>query len=76
MIWIGKFLELIRTIKYILYYIITHNIMFSIAKEGQKMLIGVGDVECEFVEKRFKPFKEIFPTMEYLTKDQVCYYTI
>uniref|UniRef100_A0A3B0MVV6 Malate:quinone oxidoreductase, putative n=1 Tax=Theileria annulata TaxID=5874 RepID=A0A3B0MVV6_THEAN len=47
------------------------DVLDSIAKEGQKMLIGVGDAECEFVEKRFKPFKEIFPTMEYLTKDQI-----
>ncbi|EKX73156.1 malate:quinone oxidoreductase, putative [Theileria equi strain WA] len=45
--------------------------LHSIAREGQKMVIGVGDVECDFIEKRFAPFKEIFPSLEYLTKEQV-----
>nr|PVC53460.1 hypothetical protein MACL_00000048 [Theileria orientalis] len=43
----------------------------NIAIEGQKMLIGVGDRECEFIEKRYKPFNEIFPSIEYLTKEEI-----
>lgn len=35
------------------------------------MVLGVGDRECQFLSDRYKPFKEIFPTLEYLDKEQI-----
>nr|BAN65999.1 malate:quinone oxidoreductase, putative [Babesia bovis] len=45
--------------------------LHSIARKGQKMVIGVGEKECEYIENRYAPFKEIFPTLQILDKNQV-----
>ncbi|GIX62025.1 malate:quinone oxidoreductase, putative [Babesia caballi] len=48
-----------------------HATLCSIARKGQKMVIGVGDRECEYIQERYAPFKEIFPTLQLLDKSQV-----
>ncbi|GFE52730.1 hypothetical protein BaOVIS_001340 [Babesia ovis] len=45
--------------------------LYHIARKGQKMVIGVGDKECRYIEDRFVPFKEIFPSMQLLDKQQI-----
>lgn len=35
----------------------------------QKLVIGVGDAECAYIEKRHGEFGALFPTMEFFTKD-------
>ncbi|RDU67132.1 malate:quinone oxidoreductase [Helicobacter didelphidarum] len=37
----------------------------------QKMAIGVGDVECEYMVRRHEEFKEIFPGLQFYTKEQI-----
>ncbi len=36
--------------------------------EYQKMAIGVGDLECEYIQKRFKEFGDIFPGIQFFDK--------
>ncbi len=49
-------------------YALKHNLQNKAIFKNQKMAIGVGDVECEFMEKRYKEFKEVFPDMEWFDK--------
>ena len=37
----------------------------------QKIAIGVGDVECEYITKRHEEFKEIFPGLKFYTKEDI-----
>ncbi|RAX54760.1 malate:quinone oxidoreductase [Helicobacter sp. 16-1353] len=37
----------------------------------QKLAIGIGDEECEFIKHRHEEFKEIFQGLEFFTKDEV-----
>lgn len=37
----------------------------------QKMAIGVGDSECDFMTKRHEEFKDIFPGLKFYTKDDI-----
>lgn len=36
-----------------------------------KMALAVGPQECEFMEKRYAEFKEVFPNMKLINKQQV-----
>lgn len=45
--------------------------LYQIARKGHKMVIGVGDKECEFIQNRYAPFKEIFPSLQLLDKEQI-----
>lgn len=36
-----------------------------------KMVLGVGDRECEFLRDRFTRFKELFPSMKLLERDDI-----
>ena len=37
----------------------------------QKIVIGVGEKECEFIKKRGKEFKKIFPELELFDRDKI-----
>ncbi|CDR96290.1 malate:quinone oxidoreductase, putative [Babesia bigemina] len=50
---------------------IPENDLYNIARKGQKMVIGVGDSECQYIKDRYAPFKQIFPTLQLLDKNQV-----
>ncbi|AWI33640.1 FAD-dependent oxidoreductase [Helicobacter apodemus] len=50
-------------------YALFHNLQNKSIFEYQKMAIGVGDEEVEFMKKRHQEFQEIFPNLEFFTKD-------
>lgn len=39
--------------------------------QGQKMAIGVGDEECEYIKKRYEEFKSLYPYLELFDKDKL-----
>lgn len=39
--------------------------------EGQKMAIGVGDEEVDFIVKRYEQFKTLYPYLEFFTKEEL-----
>ncbi|KAK1936851.1 putative malate:quinone oxidoreductase [Babesia divergens] len=45
--------------------------LYPIARSGQKMVIGVGDRECKFLEDRYAPFRAIFPSLQLLDKTEL-----
>lgn len=52
-------------------YALKHELQNKVIFKMQKMAIGVGDKECEFMRNRHKEFKEIFPGLEWFEKDQI-----
>lgn len=52
-------------------YALKHNLQNKIIFQMQKMAIGVGDRECEFMRKRHSEFLEVFPDMEWFEKDKI-----
>ena len=52
---------------YCLEYNYQDNIIFS----HQKMAIGVGEEEVEFIKKRYEKFKEIFPNLEFYDREKL-----
>ena len=36
-----------------------------------KMVLGVGKTECDYIRKRYTEFKELFPKMELLEKEDI-----
>lgn len=53
------------TVKYCLNHGYENKIMF----QTQKMAMGVGDEECEYIKKRFDEFKELYPYLEFYDKE-------
>lgn len=41
----------------------------KLSLSGPKMVMGIGEDECTFLEKRFEDFKELFPTLQKLEWD-------
>ena len=58
-----------RDAKLLVSYALFHNLQNKSIFEYQKMAIGVGDEEVEFMKKRHQEFQEIFPNLEFFTKD-------
>lgn len=52
-------------------YALHHKLQNKAIFEFQKMAIGVGDKEVEFITKRHEEFKEIFPNLEFFTKEEL-----
>ena len=38
---------------------------------GQKMAMGVGDIEVEAITKRYEEFKVLYPYLEFYTKEDL-----
>ncbi|PAF50818.1 FAD-dependent oxidoreductase [Helicobacter sp. 13S00477-4] len=53
------------------HYALNKNLQNKIIFENQKMAIGVGEEECEFMKKRYEDFKEIFPNLEFFDKNKI-----
>ncbi|PAF48151.1 malate:quinone oxidoreductase [Helicobacter sp. 12S02634-8] len=53
------------------HYALRKNLQNKIIFENQKMAIGVGDSECEFMRKRHESFLEIFPQLEFFDKARI-----
>ncbi|MBK1972884.1 FAD-dependent oxidoreductase [Campylobacter sp. TTU-622] len=54
-------------IKYGLLQNAQNKFMFS----HQKMVLGVGDTECDFIKKRYEEFKELYPYIKLFDKDKI-----
>lgn len=54
-------------IKYGLLQNAQNKFMFS----HQKMVLGVGDIECDFLENRYEEFKELYPYIKLFDKDKI-----
>ncbi|WP_121763181.1 FAD-dependent oxidoreductase [Helicobacter burdigaliensis] len=58
-----------RAAKLLTSYASYHKLQNKSIFEYQKMAIGVGDKEVEFIKQRHEQFKEIYPELEFFTKD-------
>ncbi len=58
-----------RSAKLIESYGLFHKLQNKSMFSFQKMAIGVGDKEVEFIKKRHEEFKEIYPELEFFDKD-------
>lgn len=54
-------------IKYGLLQNARNKFMFS----HQKMVLGVGDIECDFIKNRYEEFKELYPYIKLFDKDKI-----
>lgn len=52
-------------------YALNKNLQNKAIFEMQKMAIGVGDLECESIAKRYEEFKDIFPQMQFFDKQKI-----
>lgn len=52
-------------------YALNKGLQNEVIFETQKMAIGVGDEECEFMKKRYESFKEIFVGLEEFDKQKI-----
>lgn len=60
-----------RTAKMAELYCLQHNYQNEIVFKHQKMAMGVGDAEVEFMLERFEEFLSIFPTLEVWDKERL-----
>ena len=52
-------------------YGLMHGLNEKVMIQGQKMAIGVGDEECEYIKKRYEEFKSLYPYLEFFEKDKL-----
>ncbi|PFH32199.1 FAD Malate-dehydrogenase (MDH-FAD) [Besnoitia besnoiti] len=43
----------------------------AVVQRMQKMALAIGDTECEFMEKRFNVFKNVFTNMQFIDKKKI-----
>ncbi len=55
----------------IMHYALNKHLQNKAIFKMQKLAIGIGDRECEFITKRHKQFSEIFDGLTFFTKDQI-----
>jgi len=60
-----------RTAKMIEKFCLQYNLQDKIMFSHQKMALGVGDKEVEFITKRYHEFKEVFPYLELWDKEKL-----
>jgi malate dehydrogenase (quinone) len=58
-----------QTAKMVERYCLQHNYQNKIIFSHQKMALGVGDEECEFMIQRYEEFGELFPYLHVYSKD-------
>lgn len=52
-------------------YALKHNLQNKVIFKTQKMAIGVGDAECEFMHKRHQEFLSVFPDLQWFDKQMI-----
>lgn len=52
-------------------FCLKENLQNKIIFEMQKMAIGVGDIECEYMTKRHEEFKDIFKGLQFYKKEDI-----
>jgi malate dehydrogenase (quinone) len=60
-----------RTAKMIEKFCLQYNLQEKIMFKHQKMALGVGEKEVEFITKRYNEFKEVFPYLELWDKEKL-----
>jgi malate dehydrogenase (quinone) len=60
-----------RTAKMIEKFCLQYNLQEKIMFKHQKMALGVGEKEVEFITKRYNEFKELFPYLELWDKEKL-----
>jgi malate dehydrogenase (quinone) len=60
-----------RTAKMIEKFCLQYNLQDSVMFAHQKMALGVGDKEVEFITNRYHAFKELFPYLELWDKEKL-----
>lgn len=60
-----------KTARMVVKYGLLHGYAGKYMFDGQKIAIGVGDTECEFIKKRYEEFKPLYPYLEFFDKSQV-----
>lgn len=60
-----------RTAAMVVKYGIQHNLQGKYMFDGQKMAIGVGDSEVEYIKKRYEEFKPLYPYIEFYDKEEL-----
>lgn len=52
-------------------YALSKNLQNKVIFNMQKMAIGVGDEECEFIKKRHEDFVKVFEDMQFFKKEEI-----
>lgn len=52
-------------------YALSKGLQNKAIYEYQKMAIGVGELECSYIQKRFEEFQEIFPGIQFFDKTKL-----
>ncbi|WP_172402321.1 FAD-dependent oxidoreductase [Helicobacter sp. 13S00401-1] len=52
-------------------FALRENLQNKVIFKNQKMAIGVGDSECQFIQDRHFPFEEVFPGLKLFTKEDI-----
>lgn len=52
-------------------YALKHKLQNQVIFKTQKMAIGVGDAECEFMHKRHQEFLSVFPDLQWFDKQMI-----
>ncbi|WP_298753826.1 FAD-dependent oxidoreductase [uncultured Arcobacter sp.] len=60
-----------RTAKMIEKFCLQYNLQDKVMFKHQKMALGVGEKEVEFIKNRYNEFKELFPYLELWDKEQL-----
>lgn len=60
-----------RTAAMVVKYGIQHDLQGKYMFDGQKMAIGVGDSEVEYIKKRYEEFKPLYPYIEFYDKEEL-----
>jgi len=60
-----------RTANMIVKFNLMRGLQDKIMFAHQKMALGVGDKECEFIKNRYEEFKELFPYLELWDKEKL-----
>lgn len=60
-----------KTARMVVKYGLQHGYNEKYMFKGQKMALGVGDEEVDYIKKRFEEFKTLYPYLELFDKDEL-----
>ncbi len=55
----------------VMHYALSKGLQNKVIFKMQKLAIGIGDTECDFMIKRHEEFKHIFDGLSFFTKDEI-----
>lgn len=60
-----------RTADMIVKYGLQHNAQNKFMYSHQKLALGVGEKECDYMKERYEEFKELYPYTKFYTKEDI-----